>query len=345
MIKAKQLSVIVVGVLASLACGPAPTTKVYVALEDGSSVAVLDARDLKLVKRIALGNFMAHNVQVAPDGKTVWATAVAMEMAGVPSASDQVVIIDSASDEITARIDVGKEVHPAHVVLTPDSRTAFVTGNKNNELIRIDASKRTVLDRAPLEHGAGAHGARVSSDGRTVWVAEIEGKCVAKVPVAGGAIEHVSLEGQAVQAAVTSDGKWAFASVYDTKKVARIDPTTSTVQYASLPGEAQGPVQIYPTPDGKTLLVADQGLLAGRPSSDKLYFIDIETLAVDGFVAVGKGAHGVVAFGERAYVTGVEDGTVTAVDLASRKVVGSVALGAAMKPNGISVWTAGAGTP
>lgn len=319
-------------------------TKVYVALEDGSAVAVLDGKDLAVLKKIDLGQFMAHNVQVAPDGKSVWVTAPAMEMAGM-AMDDMVFVIDPINDAISHQINLGAEVHPAHVVLSSDSKIAYVTGNTKNEVIRIDASSHEVLDRTLLGHGEGAHGERMSPDGKTLWVAEIGGKCVAKFPAGGGTAEHVMLEGEAVQTAVTKDGKWAFASVFDTRRVARIDAKTSAVDYATLPAEAQGPVQLYPTPDGKALLAADQGVLGGRPMSNKLYFIDIETLAVTDTVTVGQGAHGVVAFGNRAYVTGNKDGTVTAVDLATKTVVGTARFDATSSPNGISVWTSGAGTP
>lgn len=343
---------------------PAPPTmpsdvKVYVAVEDDGVVAVLRANDLSILGKIQLGDFKAHNVQVAPDGKTVWATLVANDTpanadaghahggggeVGAAEMDDEVVVIDPASDTVVARVALGAGVHPAHVVLSPDSRTAYVTGSGQNELIEIDAASRKIVRRTPLGHGAGAHGARVARDGKRVFVAEVDGKCVADVPASGGTPSHITLEGQAVQTAVSRDGKWLFASVYDTKKVARIDASTNAVTYVVLPAEAQGPVQLYPAPDGATLLVADQGILAGRPSSDRLYFVDIANGTVTGSLQVGHGAHGVVASENgRAFVTGIEDGTVTAIDLASKKVIGQVNVG--MKPNGISVWTPQGGTP
>lgn len=321
---------------------PLDGAKVYVALEDGMAVAVLDAKDLSVLTKIDVGHFMAHNVQVAPDGKTVWATLMAH---GAPEDDDEIVVIDSGTDRITERIKIGAEVHPAHVVLSPDSKVAYVIGSAANEVIRIDAATRKIIDRTALGHGEGAHGGRVAPDGKMVWVAQVDGKCVAKFPASGGEAAHIYLEGQAVQTAVTKDGHWVFASIYDTKRIARIDAASSAVDYATLPTDAQGPVQIYPTPDDKTVLVADQGILAGRPASDKLYFVDTTTLDVTATATVGKGAHGVVAFANRAYVTATEDGTVTAVDLATREPVARAELGASSKPNGISVWTSGAGTP
>jgi YVTN family beta-propeller protein len=91
------------------------------------------------------------------------------------------------------------------------------------------------------------------------------------------------------------------------------------------------------------MLVVDQGVLAGRVPSNKLYAIDIESLAITETVEVGLGAHGVAANGNRAYVTAIEDDSVSAVDLETWKVVAQVKVG--RKPNGISVWSPDGGTP
>lgn len=318
----------------------ADAVKIYVAVEEGAAIAVLDGRDLRTLKEIALPEYMPHNVQVAPDGKSVWSANVAMEGMGM---QDQLVQIDPTTDEIVARIDLGAEVHPAHVVVTPDSKTVLVTGAEKNEVIRIDAASRKILDRIVLGHGSGVHGARISVDGAAIWAAEIDGKCAARVDLASGKQEHVDLEGQAVQMAVSLDGRFAFASQYDTKKVARIDLASRAVSYVPLPPESQGPVQLYPAADGRSMLVADQGILAGRPASNKLYVVDIEKLSVSASIDVGAGAHGVVAHDNRAYVTAIGDDTVTAVDLTTNKIVARTKVG--KKPNGISVWTKAGGMP
>ncbi len=51
-----------------------PTGTVWVADEGGNSLTVIDAATNKVVKTIT-GIMGPHNVQVAPDGKTVWATS------------------------------------------------------------------------------------------------------------------------------------------------------------------------------------------------------------------------------------------------------------------------------
>ena len=62
--------------------------KVYVANEEGGSVSVIDLQDSLKNTSIDISDssgkmFMAHNVQVAPDGKTVWVTVVPMDTNGI----------------------------------------------------------------------------------------------------------------------------------------------------------------------------------------------------------------------------------------------------------------------
>src|SRR3990167_11141660 len=62
--------------------------KIYVAIEEVGEIAVISAQNRNVIKRIDLSSdmggtkigFMPHNVQVAPDNKTVWVTANAMNM-------------------------------------------------------------------------------------------------------------------------------------------------------------------------------------------------------------------------------------------------------------------------
>jgi YVTN family beta-propeller protein len=320
---------------------PEPESKVYVAVEHDEAIVVLDGRDLRLRRTIVVGHHaFVHNVQVAPDGRSVWATVVGMHEGSSdhddgPPQPDRVVVIDPVTDKIATTIDLGLHVHPAHVVLTPDSRTALVTATETNELIRIDAVARTIVGRIPLGHGAEPHGLRLSPDGRFAWVAKLGG-CVERVDWATGETAHTLVDGSAVQAGVA--GRFVFASLYSTRKVVRLDTTNGDVRYIDLPMAAQGPVQVYPTPDHRVLLVADQGGLEGRPWSNQLFFVDVEGAFVDSSMTVGSGAHGVVVHDGRAFVTGLNDGTVSAVDLASRRVTHTAKVGRA--PNGISVWVA-----
>src|SRR3989344_1266763 len=117
--------------------------KIYVALEGEGTVAVLNAADNTRIGTIDLSEsadggavrYMAHNVQVAPDGRSVLVTAnveEAMDMGGeeMPDMQvshgenfDQLIIINPLTDEVTKRIPIDTDSHLAHVVLAPDNKT------------------------------------------------------------------------------------------------------------------------------------------------------------------------------------------------------------------------------
>ena len=335
--------------------------KVYVATENGGSVDVIDTVSRSVIKKIdiapadnASGSmYMAHNVQVAPDGKSIWVTANAMSGSGHGSGghddngheseestpADQLVVIDPLKDEIIRRIDIGPGVHLAHVVLTPDSRYALTVAQETDEVYKIDTSTDSIVGKAKATAGAGPHGLRLSPDGRTAYVAMMAGKSIGKLDIQSLSFEYIPINGQAVQTAVTRDGRYVAASVFDSKSVAIYDTQTSSVQYAALPEGAKGPLQLYPTPDSRYVYVADQGHEFNQPNGNKLHKIDLENRSVVQTVEVGTAPHGVVLSpdGKLTYVTNLVSNDVSIVDNASGEELVKVPTGE--KPNGISYWS------
>jgi len=331
---------------------PGGVSKIYVAEEDSGSVAVIDTRSNRVLQDIALDEtmngtkmmFMPHNVQVAPDGKSVWVTAPPMEpKPGDPEPNEEIVIIDPSTDAIANRIVLGAGLHLAHVVLDAESRFAYVSANAANKVFQIDATSRAVTKTFDLGAGHKPHGMRVCGD--RVFVANMDGKSMSILDPSAGAIQDVPLGGVAVQIACTSDGKFAFASLYDTREVIRFERASGTVMRIALPADAQGPVQLYPMPDNLRLFVCDQGVLLNRPASNRLFEIDIATAAVTATIQVGNGAHGVVVSddGAWAYVTNTKDNTLSVVDTKARRVQATIPVGGA--PNGVSHLHAGGGMP
>jgi YVTN family beta-propeller protein len=319
-----------------------PAQKIYVANEDSGSISVIDGETLSVSATISLGGAdmpMPHNLQVAPDGASVWVTAAPMMEGG----EDKLLVLDPSVDEIVEELTLGNDLHLAHVVLSADSSAAFVTASESAEVLHLDTESFAVVARHALAPGAYPHGARVC--GGRVYVAEMDGMSLAVIDHAADTLEEIDVGGIAVQAACTPDQRYVFVTLYDTKEVVRLEVDTEELVRIALPAEAQGPVQSYPSPDGTRLYVADQGVLLDRPASNKLYVIDVEAAAVTDSVDVGQGAHGVVveAGGARAFVTNLVDGTVSVVDTGSLTVTDTIEVGAA--PNGISCWHGDAGMP
>ncbi len=350
------------GLLVSCCCvAAAPAEKAYIALEGEGALAVLDTQSRQVVRRIDLTEprdgaavvRAPHNVQVAPDGKSVWVTANAHGHHGhdsdaqesAPPPADQLIVIDPASDTVVRRIDVAPMAHLSHVVISPDGQTAFVNAQNLHRIYRIAAAEARVLGFTGVA-GQGPHGIRLAPDGSRGFLAMLDGKSLGILDARSGGMTLVPLGGAAVQAGITADGRTALASVYDAKQVALYDVASRTLAYVDLPAQAKGPVQLYPTPDSRFIYVADQGFYFGQPMGNRCYKIDLAGRQVVKAIPAGQAPHGIVisADGKFAYVTNLLSDDVSVIDTGSDTEVARIPVG--REPNGISLWSAQfGGTP
>lgn len=337
--------------------------KVYTALEGDGAIAILDAENGNLIKTISLTDertateYMPHNVQVSPDGSIVWVTANAMDEMehqgfrlvetayadtgheDTETMSDQVIVIDPKTDTIVRRVPIGLDQHLAHVVQASVGSTVLVAAQETDKIYVLNADTMTLERSIDLPKGSGPHGMRLSPDDKTLYTAFMSGKALGFIDVASGNITSMSLDGAAVQTAVVPNGSKVAVSVYDSRSVGIYDTASKTLSYVRLPEGSQGPVQLYPTPDSRFVYAADQGMLNDREANNKLYKIDLASLAVVEAIEAGKAPHGVVLnkSGTRAYVTNLEGDSVSIVDTISGKELREVKVG--KEPNGISVWS------
>ena len=131
----------------------------------------------------------------------------------------------------------------------------------------------------------------------------------------------------------TPDGSLVLVSLSEENAVAVIDPATRKVIRKVAVGTV--PIQLYVTPDSRTLLVANQG--TPKKPGKTVSLIELESFKVAKTVVTGAGAHGVVVDreGRYAYVTNMYANSVSVLDVKDRKVVKTVPVG--KTPNGISI--------
>lgn len=338
------------------------TEKIYIALEGEGAVAVLDAKKQALIRKISLTDehsgtgYMPHNVEVSPDGDTVWVTGNAMADMGhqsvrvinvahaseghedTESESDQLIAIDPATDTIVRRVPIGTGQHLAHVVEAAEGKKVFVAAQETDTIYVLNPSTMTLEDSIALPQGSGPHGMRLSPDGKALYVAFAGGKALGVVDTESGVTTSVPLNGMAVQTAATPDGSFAAVSVYDSRSVGIYDTASKSLSYVRLPEGSEGPVQLYPSPDSRAIYVADQGVLSGRDASTKVYKIDLASRAVVAVMEAGKAPHGIVlgADGARAFVTNLKGNSVSILDTKTGQELREIPVG--REPNGISVW-------
>lgn len=318
--------------------------KVYVANEGADTVSVIDTTSFKTLASVRAGK-MPHNVQVSPDGKFAWVTnngepgptidaAVHKGMApGAHATMAQpgaVWVIDTGTDTVVAQVPVG--MHPAHVVVSPDGRLAYVTNGGDNTVSVIDTSARSLVTTIPV--GQFPHGLRIRPDGKEVYVANLKGGTVSVIDTASKKeVAQVPAGKGPAQTGFTPDGRLAFVSLSQENAVAVIDPATRKVVRKI--GVGAVPIQLYATPDSRTLLVANQG--TRQKPGKTVSLINLQRFKVAKTVVTGAGAHGVVVDrdGRFAYVTNIYANSVSVLDLTDRRVTKTVPVGKA--PNGISI--------
>lgn len=341
------VAVVLVSVVAWASPALAGPAKVYVADEEGDTVTVLDATSFARLATIPVGR-EPHNVQVSPDGGWAWVTInseveakgkgeekhspASMSKREHEAMTDigQVWVIDTATDQVVSKIPVGK--HPAHVVLSPDGRFAFVTNGGENTVSVVDTAARRVVATVPV--GAYPHGIRISPDGKEAYVANLKGGTVSVIDTeARQEVAKIPVGKGPAQVGFTRDGRAAFVSLSQENAVAVIDPAARTVVKKIRVGTV--PIQVYATPDSRLLFVANQG--SRRSPGRTVSVINLARLEVMETVETGAGAHGVVvgADGRYAFVTNTYANTVSVIEVAGPKVIATVPVGKG--PNGISV--------
>ena len=337
--------------------------KVYVTAEGAGDIVAVDPKNKKIKNRIVLYryeggkkiNYMPHNVQVAPDKKTVWVTANAVaenkhtqhSLRFIPAThahathhkdrdpSDEVIVIDPKTEKIIKRLPLGSDLHLAHIDLTPNSSYALVASQKKNEIYKINTRTMSLANTIKLDDDAEPHGLRLSMDGKRAYVAAMNGRSLVVINLESASIESIPLSGDAIQIAVTPDGKKVAASIFSTRKIAVYDTLSGRLSEYPLPSDARGPVQISPTTDSRYVYVADQGVRNNQPEGNRIFKLNIEEGIVEASILSGRAPHGVAVSGSNVYVTNVNGNDLSIIR--NDKEISRIKVGKG--PNGVSVWT------
>lgn len=343
----------------AFAFAPIPLEKLYVAVEGEGTVAVFDTASRKRIATVLLGTggssqVAPHNVQVAPDGRSVWVTVNSEDHHGhaksgdKPQGSaheaasgqaiDEVVVINPETDVIERRIPLGTGLHLAHVALAPDSLSAYVTAQNTGTIYKIDAKTFKVQKLIAAPSNSQPHGLRIAGDGSHAYIALLNGKGLGKLNLQTDKLEVLALAGAAVQTAVTPNSRIVAVSLYDSKQLAIYDTNSGALHNIPLPNNAKGPVQLYPTPDNRYLYVADQGHYFNQPDGQWIYKVDLQQGKVIRTIKAGNAPHGIVIAknGRYAYVSNLVSNDVSIIDLKTDEEIARLPVGQA--PNGISIW-------
>ncbi len=141
----------------------------YVPERDQNTVAMIDMKGLRIVKRYKMGDHTEpHMLRVSPDNKTVW-VANAEENA--------LVVLDARTLAPVAKLAMGKV--PVTLAFSPDGKSAYVSHFSDNFVSVVDTGTYKETGRIKVAHGLAVVAFR--PDGKFAYVTAKDANAVAVI--------------------------------------------------------------------------------------------------------------------------------------------------------------------
>ena len=256
------------------------------------------------------------------------------------SGSNTVDVIDAVSFKIVEHFAVGRQ--PQHITPSYDLKRLWVLADLGDSVTEIDPATgkkgQTIWVKDP-------YNMYYTPDGQfAIVVAEREArlnflnpstmKMVESVKVPCRGIDHMDF---------AANGRFLIASCEFAASLVKVDVSTRQ-PVGTLALEAGGmPQDVRSSPDGSLFYVADM-------MANGVYVVDPYTFTRVEFIPTGKGAHGISISRDAKlmYVSNRGEGSISVVDLATRKVVtrweipngGTPDMGG-ITPDGNTLWLSG----
>lgn len=228
---------------------------------DGVSfVWVVDTASNTVITKIAAGSG-PEAIAITPDGKSAYVTTITCSAPLCPNTPPpvaSVAVIDTASDSVTATINIGTlptvqkpGALLSGVAISPDGTLAYVANGQGNQIWAINTASNQVVATI---HSAvlGFVGVSISPDGSHLYAASIGNPSVVDVidTKTNEVATTIALSGYDVPTgiAVTPDGSHAYVTA-ETGHVWMIDTATNAVSTIGI-NDGQPLIDVAFTPDG-----------------------------------------------------------------------------------------------
>jgi YVTN family beta-propeller protein len=246
------------------------------------------------------------------------------------SASNTVDVIDQRTFRIVGHYRVG--LLPQHVTPSYDLKTLWVDNDVGNSLTPV--SPITGRPKGKPVHVSDPYNLYFTPDGRyAIVVAEREHRLDFRyahtmklhralvVPCSG--VDHMDF---------SANGRFLLASCEFSAEMIKVDVRTErVVGVLHLPRASAMPQDVKLAPDGRIFYVADM-------ASNGVWEIDRTGRHVIGFIHTGAGAHGLYPSRDSKllYITNRNEGTISVLDFATRKLVAKWDVGGSPDMGGVS---------
>jgi YVTN family beta-propeller protein len=227
--------------------------------------------------------------------------------------SDTVDVIDPATYRVVDHFKVGRQ--PQHVTPSWDLKTLWVLNDKGNSLTRINPRTGAVEGTIPV---LDPYNMYYTPDGKYAIVVAEQRERLEFYDAQTMKMQHelwVNCKG-VDHMDFSADGRYLIASCEFGKAIIKVDVARQQLIGRLTISPGGMPQDVKTSPDGSVFYIADM-------DANGVHMIDGEGFKQIGFIPTGKGAHGLYVSRDSKvlYVSNRGEGTISLIDLATRKVL------------------------
>ena len=279
-------------------------------------------------------------IAIAPGGRTAYVTNYT---------SNNVTVIDLATEKVVRHIDLGPTAGPAGIALAPNGRTAYVTeagapGTLGSTVQPIALPSYKLA--APIAVGGGPQGIAITPDGREAFVANAGAIVSGQTGAFGNTVTPINLQDDKPLApiavgnaptgvAITPNGTTAIVTNLNSGSVSTI--TVANNQPGTPITIQGGPIAVATRPgDSKVAYTADT---SSNTAGGTVTPIDLTTGTALHPIAVGKApqAIAITPDGKTAWVVCYGSDTIESIDLTTGRAGATIKV--AGGPSAIAITT------
>jgi DNA-binding beta-propeller fold protein YncE len=293
-----------------------------VANKGDRTLGIFDPETGQQLAAVPEAGITGHEVAASPDGKLAFVPIYGNSGVGHEGTDGRLIrVVDLASKQVTATIDLGKGLRPHCAVFGPKDGLLYVTTEIENCITIIDPHGLKVIGSIPTGQPE-SHMLAITRDGRRGYTSNVGPGTVSVLDLVQRKVEtiiHVAPIAQRI--ALSVDDRWAFTADQTKPQLVVIDTTSNTVvRRIPLPGIAYGTA---PTPDGRSLILA----LIGQK---KVGVVDLQSMELTRTLDVPPAPQEVLVRpdGVKAYVSCDKSQQVAVINVDSWKVEKLIQAGA-----------------
>lgn len=258
-----------------------------------------------------------HEIVISRDGRT----AVVTDYGTGPLPGSSLTIIDVRALKVIRQLPLGEYRRPHGIVFLPGDSLVAVTVEASRAVLVVNIRAMSIVKAVATEK-SGSHMLGVAADGVRAWTGDIGSNTVTELDLATGrALRSIDVPAQPEAINVTADGSEAWVGSNATGRVSVVDARTGTVTTAA---EGFGwPYRVLFSPDATLVLMPDY-------RGETLRFVERATRRELGRMPfTGGGPQGITLTpnGRHALLSLSTRGKVAVIDVATRTVVGELAVG------------------